>query len=260
MTISTAIRLPADRNPLLFRTGILSLVGFAVCLILSIYDDRMLNGVNTWLKPMKFYAAFVVFLWTFAVILHHIPAENKVKWISRLLVMCMLMEAIPITIQAARAVPSHYNDSTLFDLILFQIMGLFILINTCVAVYVLVLYFGPVSGLSEPVKRSIQMGLLIFIAGAISGGMMVAIGSHLVEPASATHALPFLTWSRNTGDLRAAHFFTLHALQIVPLGTILLKGMLIRNTKGVFVWSTIYALFCIYLHQQALSGQPFLTW
>ena len=87
---------------------------------------------------------------------------------------------------------------------------------------------------------------------------MVAFGHHQMDPAASTASLPFLTWSRTTGDLRVAHFFTLHALQIVPLVTIVFGKTFFGSNKSVHFWSALYTLFCIYLHHQALAGEPFL--
>jgi hypothetical protein len=72
-----------------------------------------------------------------------------------------------------------------------------------------------------------------------------------------------LNWSRDGGDLRVAHFFALHAMQILPVMAMLffwLTPNMSPNTSKQFIWllAVCYAGFCIYTLMQALSGTPFL--
>lgn len=53
------------RDPLLFWIGTTMLFGF-VCALLSIGDQRLILGINPWIKPMKFLASVAIFLWTLA--------------------------------------------------------------------------------------------------------------------------------------------------------------------------------------------------
>ena len=65
--------------------------------------------------------------------------------------------------------------------------------------------------------------------------------------------------SHYCGDLRAAHFFAIHALHFVPaLG--LLAAMIFggENRTPVRLIAAAYAGFVFFLFAQALMGLPFL--
>jgi hypothetical protein len=248
-----------ERNQLLYYGGILNIILFAVFLSLSLIDQRQVLGINTWIKPMKFCLSFVIFLWTFAWILHYLPHRKKTKWISIGLFICMLVEITTISLQAARGQPSHYNVSSVFNIIVFQLMGMFIFLNTIIVIYIIIQFFKPGVVLEPYMKTAVQGGLLIFILGALSGGLMVGLGSHSIGASDGGDGLFFLNWNISAGDLRVAHFFSLHALQFVPLIVWVLSKSLGESQTLPITVSLLYSAFCFLLHVQALSGSPFLA-
>ena len=54
------------RDPLLFWTGALMTLALVVVTLLSIGDQRLILGINPWIKPMKFLVSITIFLWTTA--------------------------------------------------------------------------------------------------------------------------------------------------------------------------------------------------
>jgi hypothetical protein len=103
------------------------------------------------------------------------------------------------------------------------------------------------------------MGLILLLMGNISGGWMVSILSHTVGAADGGPGLPFLNWSTVAGDIRAAHFATLHGLQLLPLGAYLLARYRPQSSVGAtWILSTLYIGLCIYLHVLAWKGIPLL--
>lgn len=54
------------RNPLLTLVGWLHVVLLLATLAGLLTDDRVVMGVNAWLKPMKFMLSIAIFLWTIA--------------------------------------------------------------------------------------------------------------------------------------------------------------------------------------------------
>ena len=244
-------------NRELFFGGVASIVLAAIIFTLFIFDDRELGGINVWIKPLKFALSFFVFLWTFAWILGRLPYKKNITYVSYGLLVCAIMEAIPITLQAARGVTSHYNVSTAFDGISFLIMGIFIALNTLIVIYIAWLFFQ--ASPTQPFIYAIRGGLVIFILGAISGRFMVAHAAPTVGAADGGRGLWFLNWSTDAGDLRVAHFFTLHALQAVPLLTLLLPLHQRQRKIPVILIAGSYAIFCIFLHVQALSENPFIS-
>jgi hypothetical protein len=245
------------RNALLYWSAVGNLVLFFVMLLLSVVDDRTVMGINTWIKPMKFAASFVIFMLTFAWMLHYLPRKRDIKILSWGFFICMVFEMLTIGSQAARGVRSHYNADTPYDILVFGIMGLFILINTLLSIYAIILFLKPNHIPTPAVKVAWRIGLVLFVLGSISGGMMVGQSAHTFGASDGGPGLPFLNWSTNAGDMRVAHFFTLHSLQVLPIGI----WWLSKKTVTV-VWQLVfistYTIFCVYLHLQAMNGGPFI--
>ena len=168
----------------------------------------------------------------------------------------MLVENSLIFMQAARGVSSHFNITTAFDGIIFSIMGLFILINTFLILYTIILFFTQKIELETSLLWAWRAGLLFFFLGGISGGIMSGTLHHTIGAVDGGPGLPFLNWSTLAGDIRAAHFITLHGLQAIPLTTILFFR---TSTKMVLLFAFVYLGICIGLHWMAFSGLPVIS-
>jgi hypothetical protein len=95
------------------------------------FDSRELLGVSVWLKPLKFEVSIFVFLLTFGWMIRFYPfGFRPVERVARIAAVAMAVEIFFIVMQAWRGVTSHFNASTAFDLRVFNVMGLFILLNT----------------------------------------------------------------------------------------------------------------------------------
>ena len=113
--------------------------------------------------------------------------------------------------------------------------------------------FGPAT------QSGIWWGAVIsFVLTLVIGGYLGGNGSHFVGNQSNPElVLPFLGWSTEVGDLRPAHFLSLHALQVLPL-----IGLWADRTDHgittIWVAGFIYSALTIVLFIQALLGQPLI--
>ena len=216
------------RDPLLFWTGALMALALLVVTLLSISDQRLILGINPWIKPMKFLVSITMLLWTTAWFM----PETEPDLVKRALVrwtvaVAMLIEIALIIMQAARGTTSHFNTNTAFDLAVFNVMGITITVST-----IAMMLFLWILRRDTPTNRAgylwgVRVGVALFVLASWQGFTMVANNGHAIPGPDGGRGLPFINWSIEMGDLRSVHFFGMHALQALPL-----LGFLLDRTIG----------------------------
>lgn len=239
------------RSKSLGQFGLLNFLAFFVMLGISFFDDRTLMGVNVWMKPMKFSISIGIFSWTMAWFLFYLPQIRKVQKIKLTIIIAMLIEQVIIIYQASRGELSHFNVSTIGNAVLFQIMGVAILINT-IMVFWAYLLFAEVESLFPGYRRGIRLGMLIFIVASMEGFLMAGNLSHTVGAADGQEGIFFLNWAKAYGDLRIFHFLGLHALQAVPLFAWFYAR---DNVRRVNIFAAVYFILSLGTLWNALAGR-----
>jgi hypothetical protein len=257
------MRLSLQQNP-----GIVAGMAFtALLLVFSVaalpFDKREILGISPWIKPIKFELSILVFLATTAILLWALAQDGRwtrqIGWMSWGFGVSMAVEIAVIVLQSARGLRSHMNFDTPLDAGLFFIMGIFILLNTIFAAWLLVLWCRTTAGLEAAVVWGIRLGLIALLAGSIEGVRMVTNGGHTVGAADGLPGLPFVNWSTRFGDLRVAHFFALHALQIFPLVGLALASTRLRasvQTVGMFGFAAVYLAVVWWMFAEAMRSVP----
>ena len=250
-------------SPFLYAVVMLHFIGAIGALIGLFVDDRMLMGINVWVKPLKFCLSGGIYVLTVGYLLTFYPYSKRKKQVFRNIVAwAMLIEIAIIVYQGYRGVASHYNQSSAFDGILFGMMGLLISI---VVLFMVVFAFDSLRlklQVPQAVQWGIFLGWLIVLLGSYVGGQMISQMSHNVGVADGGEGLPILNWSTVAGDLRVAHFFGLHAIQIIPLFALaLVKAKLPKGGQlvGVVIFALAYAGYVGFTFWQANQALPFLT-
>jgi hypothetical protein len=239
-------------------------VGLLVLSVAALpFDSRRILGLNPWIKPIKFELSVIVFLLTVGLMLWALGGGLEMvrwrSWIGWGFGVAMIVENSVIALQAARGVRSHMNFDTPLDRSLFALMGLFIVVNTFFAGWLLVLWMRTSAGLDGAVVWGIRLGLLMLLLGSIEGVRMVGHGGHTVGAADGLAGLPFVNWSTRYGDLRIAHFFALHALQIFPLAGMALAALRWRESAqmtALFGFVAVYSMAVWWLFAEAMRGVP----
>ncbi len=248
------------RNPLLYWFGWLNVGLFVIAFLLLITDNTLILGINAWIKPMKFAISITAYCWTFGWLLAYTSNARAKKLITLGAIIPMLIEVALIFMQAYRGTTSHFNIHTAFDGIVFGVMGWFIGINTIVNLYAVIVFFSKGITIKGPTLLAWRSGLILFFLGSISGGWMVGQLAHTVGAPDGGPGLPLVNWSTIAGDIRVAHFFALHGLQLLPLATYALIQVAGENAnRWSMVVITTYAAFCVYLHILAWMGLPFIS-
>ncbi len=217
------------RDPLLFWSGALMWLGLLVVTLLSIGDQRLILGINPWLKPMKFLVSIAIFLWTIAWFMPETAPDAVKRALVRWTIAgAMVIEIVLIITQAARGTTSHFNAQTPFDLAVFNIMGAAITVSSIAVMLLLSIIRRDTPSRRAGYLWGMRLGVALFLAASmLPGFLMVANNAHSIPGPDGGAGLPFVNWSVEFGDLRTAHFFGMHALQALPL-----VGFLLDRTLG----------------------------
>jgi hypothetical protein len=247
-----------EKQKVLMFSGVICVLCFLILAAIAPFDSVQILGINRWIKPMKFFVSTAIFVWTVALYLSYLKDYKKSSFvISWGMVLIFVVEMSAIVLQSARGTTSHFNVKEPFDGILFAVMGLFIISNTILVIYLLLLYFIAEIDLPKSIIWGMRLGLILFLAASFEGGYMSAQMGHSVGVADGGAGLPLINWSSKGGDLRVAHFFGLHAFQIVPFFAYTLEKYNIKSpTVWTFAFALVYLSVFTFLFIQALHGQP----
>ena len=251
------------QSPILYWIVIVHFV-FAIGSITSSFiDDRTLMGVNVWIKPLKFSISTAIYILTVGFLMTLYPFSKKKKdLINNIVSWTMLIEIGLIMYQASRGVQSHYNASNPFDGLIFGAMGILVAIN----VLIMALFIFETIRLKLKTPKLLQwailLGWVIVFFGSLVGGQMISEMSHNIGIEDGGPGLPLVNWSTIAGDLRVAHFFGLHGLQIIPILALLISNKSKTSARNqiiiVTVFGIAYALCIGYTFYQAKQGVPFI--
>jgi hypothetical protein len=241
-------------SPLLARTAIAFALLFLAAYTLTYIDARLLYGVSIWEKPSKFFLSLAIHMATLAWGISLLPLMQQhgrsIRIASFAFVCAALFEMAYMTFQATRGEASHFNLSTPFNALMYNLMGVGAVTLTAVTTYVgwrirkagsTTMHFAAGWGfIASAVTTTLVAGYLAQGSGHWIGG----------DQTDAT-GLPFFHWSTTGGDLRAAHFAALHIMQAVPLIAWFWQDKRIAQASLAASVCVVTALFA-----QSLMGIP----
>jgi len=246
--------------------GIAMVLAAMPTLFLMAYDDRLLNGVSVWMKPLKFEISLAVHLFTIAWLMLLLPeGKRRGKVIDGLVVVVVataFFEMVYIIYQASQGVASHYNSTTPFTRLMYSLMG-FAAVSLLVATGGIGAYLLRFGLRGDPLTLAAGIGLVLgSILGTMTGLHLGGQPGHWVGgEATDANGLPLFGWSRTGGDLRVAHFVGLHTIQFLPLFAWLLGGRVSKNLSRVLIYLAACALTAVtgLVFLQAKFGLPLVS-
>jgi hypothetical protein len=255
------------RQPQLANAALVSLLAILPCLVAMAIDERTVNGIDVWIKPTKFFASLAVYFATLAWAFGYLPRDAQFSRTGRFVVGGALAAATYemawILFAAANGVPSHFNFSSPAWIAAYGLAGAgsVVLIAVILAQGIMIARQRAVP--VAPVLRwALLLGAIVaFTCTLVVAGFLSMHKGHWVGgTASDVAALPILGWSRTGGDLRVAHFWSLHAQQFIPaLGWLLAARGRTHATRTVSVFAAAYVALIVFTFVQALRGEPFLA-
>ncbi|MCF8322628.1 MAG: hypothetical protein K9I26_05750 [Flavobacterium sp.] len=244
-----------SKNETLFYFGILCLIGAVICLILSKTNPNPILGISGWIKPFKFFISTTVMAWTMGYYMQFLDNQSQVSIYNWSLIILLSIEIILILFQASRGTVSHFNQENALGKIIFSTMAFVITAFMLHTAFIASFFFTQKQfNASEILVLAIQLSLIITILFAFEGFIMGAMLKHTVGSTDGSEGLPVVNWSKKYGDLRIAHFFGMHSLQLIPL----LAFYFTKTKREVFILASIYFVFVSYTLFQALQGKPLL--
>ena len=246
-----------SRNQVLFYVVLASLTGALICGMLAVVSPLEVGGVSAWIKPMKFYLSLAIAVFTLAWLMVYLKNQKAVRRYSCVVVYTMIVELGIITYQAAAGQASHFNISSWTNALLYQVMGLAIIIFTFWTAYIGYLFFKQKEfplWMNQGYIWGIRLGILFFVLSAFQGAHMSIINQHSVGGLDGGEGYPLVNWSRVHGDLRVIHFFGMHSLQLFPL----LGYYMIHSKRSMQVIAASWFLFLVLLYIQVLKGFPLI--
>lgn len=222
-------------------------------------DDRMLRDVSIWVKPLKFMASISLFSLSTAWFVGLLPEAQRARGALRLVVWTIVFagtaEVGYISVQAALGQASHYNTSSLFHKVAYQLMGvgaLSLMLTQLVLAWLIARHGA--SHLNPAWRDAVVLGLVMtFVLGVGAAGPLASAQ----PPVGA--GLPVLGWHLGGGDLRPAHFIGSHAQQFIPLvGWLLLLAWPARARLALWAVAAAYTGVWLLALSRGLSGVVWL--
>lgn len=229
-------------------------------------DARLFNGLNVWIKPLKFHFALTVYLLTLAWLTRYASPEvtSRPWWRrhERAVVFAVTSEALWIGGAAALGTGSHFNEATPLLRVLYGLMGVgAVVLTTASTTLAWAIHRHAHTGLSPALKAGLVWGLALTLPlTLVTAGTMSQMGGHWVGGAHQDAVgLAVMGWARDGGDLRVAHFFATHVMHVLPLIALAsahLSGG--RSLMPVRASALLYTGLVVFTFVQALTGRPFL--
>ena len=251
-------------------------IGFLLALmpptvLACLMETRRLNDINLWIKPLHFELSLLVHFATLLALMPLMTAAalngRRLRWAMRAASLAMIAEMAWLLTEAARGRPSHFNQDTVLEAVIYPVMGGFAVLLLVAAVAVaLGIRQAPAPSLAPGLRGGAVWGLslgalaTLIVASVLSSGVIDGPGHWVGGIRSDAGGLPLVGWSTTGGDLRVAHFFATHMMQGLPV-----IGWLVDRLAPAYARATVYIAAAAWLSlvaatfAQALAGRPLLA-
>jgi hypothetical protein len=172
------------------------------------------SGALSWRKPTTFGISFGLTTATLAWVATYLPVRRRLGWTAAwLLGAAVTYEVAWVTVQHARGVPAHFNDTTPLDERLF-IAGAVMVTVAIVVIAAITLAAVLRTTAPTPMALAIRAGLVGLLAAQASGVWMLLHGLALLD-ADADPLVRSMSTVGAAGSLKFAHAVPMHAIQVL---------------------------------------------
>jgi hypothetical protein len=247
--------------------GTLMLLWLLPTWLLSVLQPQVVNGIDAYLKPMKFQLSVGLYLLCLAWLRSYVDAAGRQRrlaiWTSAVPIVTGYGEVLYILWRATQGEGSHFNTGTPAASMAYALMGVGALLLVWAAgALAILLHRHARRDVNAAWLASLRWGLwLTLILGGLAGIYLSAQPGHAVGGlGNDAGGLPLIGWSRSGGDLRVAHFLGIHAMQFLPLaGWWMARRWPERQAlRGVHAFAAAYVVLTALTLVQAIAGLPLL--
>jgi len=133
----------------LIATGLFHVVIYA-------FADGGWDGPVSWRKPIEFGISGGLTALSLAAVMSRLPRTGWLAWSCAVAVSLFLPETALIDLQRWRGVPSHFNNDTPFDLAVFDLMGILVLVVAVGIIVMTVWTFVSLRGPGSSLKTRVE--------------------------------------------------------------------------------------------------------
>lgn len=235
-----------------------------VCFVISATglccEPRGALNDSLWIKPCKFGLSMCAYAVAFVWLSQYITAQRKLfQTMSVAALIGGVLELGGILLQTIRGISVHFDTATMESLCISLVVR-FAILPVAIAALIVYCMLAKERNLPPVVGLSMKWGVFLTIIGFIPGIMMMVPG---LVPGHHP-GLPFLGWSVVSGDLRAAHFVGIHALQVLPIIGCAIRQYCDRFTLTqqealVSTTATAYFWLIVLMTWQALRAESLIA-
>lgn len=248
-----SLRKPASR-----RLGVAALVLLmsALChLVVLLAVTQQWTGPVSLRKPITFGVSVGMLLWTVGWVIDRLPSRPRLEtYLGLSMAASGLTEVALITVQAWRGVPSHFNYTTVEDVIVFVVMGISIAVLSVGLLITTVWTFA--SPPADPaVALAVRAGTVVVLTGLGIGQWIIELGNDFFEQFD---RVPDKVLAGDGGVPTFPHAMAFHGIQVF-IAAALITGLLgIQAAAAQRVLRLVvsgYSVLLVWSVGQAASGR-----
>ena len=263
-SVEGAINTLGSAERLWWVTVIVCIIALAVMGLVQRFDARLLGGESVWTKPSKFAISIAIHFASIALAVHWLAPSLRLSpamtALAALSAAAASFEIGYIALQAARAMPSHFNTSSLGYRMLWSLMGFAAVVMLAPMAVVGVL---AMTDDTAPWPPAVRTGIALGMAGSalltlVIGFRIGANMSHFVGvPPGIDRHVALFGWSLHGADLRPSHFLATHMAQAIPLAALVIARPLpgFAGQSVVAALALAWTALTLLIFGNALSGR-----
>ena len=226
-----------------YMVGALLILSGLTHLAILLISGGSWEGPLSLRKPTTFGLSFGLTLVNVTLIVSFLSVRDRTRsLLLGIFAAACVLETFLVSLQAWRAVPSHFNVETPFDAAVAQALaaGGFTLVAVIVVLTVMVLRDH--TSMPPGLRLATRAGMVALVGAQVVGGLMIGTGMRLVFAGNPQRAYATGGW------LKPVHAALMHGILVLPLVAWLIsRTEWAEPTQSRAVWTciTLYALVVV---------------